>query len=211
MAGDAAACLEREPLASLFLDARELSKVTCLTCAEVMETAFMPACQHTACWTCWQRMEHTVCPFCRVLFQERDLVVCRHLVCCLAEAHVRCPFSCGWTSEHQKLAGHEDECPILEFGKLQRELADKDAQIASLKARHEELRTRLERVRACVGPMADGAARRRLGRRRLRILPLSASVRLPPAASPGRAATLPTCPMTPEWLRGRSRSQRRHS
>ncbi len=201
----ACAAVERAPLASLFLDAKDLERFCCPICADVMETAFMPGCQHTACWTCWQRMD-SVCPFCRLLFHECDLVVCRHLVVCLAMAHVRCPFKCGWTGEHQMLAGHEEECPILQFGKLQRVLAEKDAQIVVLQARYEELRTRLERVRACVGPMVDGAARRRRARRRLRILP--ASGHPPPAASPGRA--LPTCPLTPEWPRGRSRSQRRH-
>ena len=207
----ACAAAERAPLASLFLDAKDLDKLTCPICAEVMLMPFMPGCQDTACWTCWQRMEQTVCPFCRVLFHERDLVVCKHLVCCLAEANVRCPFSCGWVGEYQNLAGHEDECPVLQFGKLQRELAEKDAQIVSLNAQYDELRTRLELVRACVGPMADGAARRRAGRRRLRILPVSASGRLPPAASPGRIApTLPTSPMTPDWPRGRCRSQWRH-
>ena len=100
------------------------------------------------------------------------------------------------------LASHEGECPILQFGKLQRELTEKNAQIVVLNAQYEELRSRLERVRACVGPVANGATRRRRDRRRLRILPISFSGR--PAASPGRA----TCPMTPE-LRGRSRS--RHS
>ena len=89
--------VERAPLASLFQDAKDLDRLTCPICSEVMETAFMPSCQHTACWTCWQRMEQTVCPFCRELFHECDLVVCRHLVCCLAESHVRCPYSCGWT------------------------------------------------------------------------------------------------------------------
>ena len=205
----ACAALERAPLASLLIDAKDLDRLTCPICADVMETAFMPGCQHTACWTCWQRTEETVCPFCRVLFHECDLVVCRHLVSCLAEANVRCPFSCGWTGEHQMLAGHEDECPILQFGKLQQELEEKNAQIASLSARYDELHARLERVRACVGP-ADGAARRRRGRRHFRILPVSFSGRPPPAPSPGRITpTLPTCPMTPEWPRSRSRSQRR--
>ena len=158
----------------------------------------LPKCQHTACWPCWQKVETGLCPYCRTSFQARDLVLCRYLAGSLAEARVRCPFSCGWVGGHQMLAGHEASCPILNvaalqgevkarddiIGKLQKDVATKDTEILALKAalRWKDADIHLLE-RAVAGARANLHARlelvriacvepiaARTGRRRLRIL-----------------------------------------
>ena len=144
MAGDAAVCLERAPLASLFVNERAFRLLSCPICSDVMEQPYMLlACQHAACLQCWDKVRklHGACPFCRVCFREQDLVLCRHLAGCLAEAHVRCAFGCGWGGQYQNRGGHEGECPIskvaardFHISQLQRHLAKKYTKICAMKA-----------------------------------------------------------------------------
>ena len=180
----AAFAARMEPLASLFLDEKAASKFTCPICQEVKGELCMPVCQHTACRACWELVDS--CPFCRG--PARALAICRHLACSLAEARVRCPFSCGWSGEHQMLAGHEVECHILKFaaaqeeldardeqvGELQRDIAKQNAKIFALKTglarKNNEIHVlqgavadahaRIDLVRACVCPAAEAMGAR---------------------------------------------------
>ena len=125
----AAFAARMEPLASLLLDKTAVNQFTCPICQEVKGELCMPVCQHTACRACWGLVDS--CPFCRG--PVRELAICRHLACSLAEARVRCPFSCGWSGEHQMLAGHEGECLILKLAAAREELDARDAQVGELR------------------------------------------------------------------------------
>ena len=65
-------------------------------------------------------------------FQVCDLVLCRYLAGSLAEARVRCPFSCGWVGEHKMMVGHEGSCPILNVAALQEEVKARDELVGKL-------------------------------------------------------------------------------
>ena len=126
-------CLERAPLSSLFVEEKRCRHLKCQICCEVMEKAYMlPTCQHTACLPCWQKVGAELCPYCRAPFQERELVMCRYLAGSLAEARVRCPFSCGWVGEHKMMVGHEGSCPILNVAALQEEVKARDELVGKL-------------------------------------------------------------------------------
>jgi hypothetical protein len=144
--------VERTPLASLCVQAKERSKVRCQIRGGWM--GMFPACHHTACSPCRPKVEEERIPDCRAPFGEYKLAAC------LAQAHVQ----------------RSEESQIFKVAALQQEAEKKDAEILALKAvlrrrkaeidmlqweatiymsAREELETRLELVRvACLGPVA---------------------------------------------------------